>query len=95
MIEAFAVMNDTHLSYPAAKGKAKSKKANLFLIILTDFEFIVGIITLYCLMHAIPAITQQHQKRAVDVLNLYTEGKNCVSDPVYLCNSIKASSQNL
>lgn len=95
MIEAFEVMNDTHLGYPATKGEAKSKKANLFLIILTDFEFIVGIITLYCLMHAIPAITQQHQKRAVDVLNPYTEGKNCISDLVYLCNSIKTSSQNL
>ena len=34
--------------------EAKSKKeVTLFLNILTDFKFIFGIITLYCLMHPI------------------------------------------
>ena len=37
--------------------EAKSKKdVTLFLNILTDFKFIFGIITLYCLMHPIVSI---------------------------------------
>ena len=40
-------------------------------------------------MHPIAPITQQLQKRAVDVVNAYTEVKDCISDLDYLPNSIK------
>ena len=40
-------------------------------------------------MHVIASITQQLQKRAVDVVNAYTEVKDCISDLDYLRNSIK------
>ena len=40
-------------------------------------------------MHPIASIIQQLQKRAVDVVNAYTEIKDCISDLDYLRNSIK------
>ena len=40
-------------------------------------------------MHPIAPITQQLQKRAVDVGNAYTEVKDYISDLDYLPNSIK------
>ena len=40
-------------------------------------------------MHVIASITRQLQKRAVDVVNTYTEVKDCISDLDYLRNSIK------
>ena len=40
-------------------------------------------------MHPIAPITQQLQKRAVDVVNTYTKVKVCISDLDYLRNSIK------
>ena len=40
-------------------------------------------------MQPIISITQQLQKRAIDVVGTYTKVKDCISDIDYLCNSIK------
>ena len=68
-VEPFEVMKGTPPELRSLKKihtdgwEAKSKKETaLFLNSLTDFEFIVGIITLYRLMHAIAPIYQQLQK---------------------------------
>ena len=100
MVEAFKVMNGTHPDLRSYKKiykdgwEAKSKeKATLFLNISADFEFIVGIIILYCLIHPITPITQQLQKSAADVVNAYTEVKDCISDLDY--NSVKDTSSQI
>ena len=72
-------------------GTKSKKEATLFLNILTNFEFIIRIIALYCLMYLIAPITQQLQRQTVDVVNAYTEVKDCISDLDYLRNSIKDS----
>ena len=96
MVEALEVMNGTHLELRSFTKiytdgcVAKSKKdVTLLLNILTDFEFIVGIITLYRLMHPIAPVTKQLQKRAVDVINTYTGVMDYISVFDYLCNSAK------
>ena len=100
MVEAFKVMNGTHPDLRSFKKiykdgwEAKSKeKATLLLNISADFEFIVGIIILYCLIHPITPITQQLQKSAADVVNAYTEVKDCISDLDY--NSVKDKSSQI
>ena len=87
LIDAFEVMNVTHPKLKSFKKiytdgwEVKSKKeVTLFSNIFTDFDFIAGITTLYCLINPIASTTQQLQKRAVDVVTAYTEVKDCISD---------------
>ena len=69
MIKAFKVMNGTHPELRSFDKiyidgwEAKSKKeATLFLNSFTNFEFIVGIIILYHLMHRIAPTPQSFKK---------------------------------
>lgn len=88
MIEAFEVINGTHPDIDAfdddlyRKGwdSNSKKEATGFINTLANFEFIVGIISLYRLLHPLVHITQKLQGRAMDVVSAYNEVHSCISD---------------
>ena len=54
------------------------KEATAYINTLTSFEFIVGITSLYRLLHPGACITQKLQCRSVDIIKAYQEVQSCV-----------------
>ena len=60
---------------------AKSKvEATQFLKSLTKFEFVIGMIVLYRLLHAVAEITQNLQGCTIDVIYTYQNVNTCIED---------------
>ena len=68
-------------------AKAK-KEASSFLNALTTFEFLIGIISLYCLLHPLSPITQKLQGRTADIVYAHNDMQevadklNCIRENV-------------
>ena len=87
LMEALEVMNETHadvnqLDETYSKGwSAKDKqKASSYLHALSNFNFIIGLISLYCLMHPFNGITKKLQGRSTDVVKAFNEVESVVND---------------
>ena len=87
IIEAFEVINGTYTEFDKfgeiyTKGwDAKSKvEATWFLNRLTKFEFLIGMIALYRLLHPVARIVQKLQRHAMDVIDAYQSVNKCVED---------------
>ena len=85
IIETFEVINGTHTELDKfeelyIKGwVAESKvEATQFLKSLTKFEFVIGMIAMYRLLHPIARITQKFQGRKIDVLDTYQNVNTCI-----------------
>ena len=87
IVETFEVINGTHTELDEfeeiyIKGwDAKSKvEATQFLNSLTKFEFVIGMITLYRLLHPVAGIMQKLQGRTIDVIDAYQNVNTCIED---------------
>ena len=87
IVEALEVMNGTHavinqLDETYLKGwSAKDKQeASSYLHALTNFNFIIGLISLYYAMHAFTEITKKLQGRSIDVVKAFNEVESVVND---------------
>ena len=98
IVESFEVINGTHTELDEfeeiyIKGwDAKSKvEATQFLNSLTKFEFVIGMIALYRLLHPVAAITQKPQGRTIDVIDAYQNVNTCIED-IQLCKKMLTKS---
>ena len=87
IVEALEVMNGTHavinqLDETYLKGwSAKDKQeASSYLHALTNFNFIIGLISLYYAMHTFTGITKKLQGRSIDVLKAFNEVESVIND---------------
>ena len=87
IVETFEVINCSHTELDEfeeiyIKGwDAKSKvEATQFLNSLTKFEFVIGMIALYRLLHPVAGITQKLQGRTIDVIDAYQNVNTCIED---------------
>ena len=85
IVEALEIINGTHPSINTfyeifTKGwdSNSKKEAAAYINALTSFEFIVGITSLYRLLHPGACITQKLQCRSVDIIKAYQEVQSCV-----------------
>ena len=95
MIEAFEIMNGTHPDiatfddiYTNGWDSKTKKDATSFINSIANFEFIVGIICLYRLLHPLVPITQKLQGRVMDVVSAYNEVQSSISDMKHLRESV-------
>ena len=56
------------------------KEATAYINTFTSFEFIVGITSLYRLLHPLASITQKLLGRTIDIVKVYQEVQSCVLD---------------
>ena len=87
IVETFEFVNGTHTELDEfeeifIKGwDAKSKvEATQLLNSLTKFEFVIGMIALYRLLHPIAGITQKLQGGTIDVIGAYQNVNTCIKD---------------
>ena len=87
IVETFEVIKGTHTELDEfeeiyIKGwDAKSKvEATQFLNSLTKFEFVIGMIALYRLLHPVAGITQKLQGLTIDVIEAYQNVNTCIED---------------
>ena len=93
--EAFEVINGTHpelqtLYKEHATGWDVHVKREVtsFLNALTKFEFIVGIIVLYRLMHPAAGLTNKLQGRNIDIIEAYESATRSIEGMKYVQESI-------
>ena len=55
---------------------------------LTKFEFLIGLIALYRLLHRLVPITQKFQGRAIDVVAAYQEVQSSINDLEYIRQTV-------
>ena len=100
--ESFEIINRTHLELgkiPKTRTTgwdfhAKRDVTN-FLNALSKFEFIVGIISLYRLLHPVAGISDKLQDRIRDITEVYESVNCCVEDIKYMReNVVKEFDQN-
>ena len=87
IVEALEVMNGTHadinqLDETYSKGwSAKDKQeTSSYLHVLSNFNFIIGLISLYRLMHPFTGITKRLQGRSIGVVEAFNEVESVVND---------------
>ena len=87
IVEALEVMNGTHadinqLDETYSKGwSVKDKQeTSSYLHVLSNFNFIIGLISLYRLMHPFTGITKRLQGRSIDVAKAFNEVESVVND---------------
>ena len=61
-------------------GSNSKKGATAYIDALTSFEFIVGIASLYRLLHPVFSITQKLQGGTIDMVKAYQEVQSCILD---------------
>ena len=72
-VEAFEIMNGTH-------PKNNDFDSVQYLNAITKFEFMIGLVSLYQLLHPLVGITQNLQGRSIDVIKAYIEVESCIQD---------------
>ena len=87
IMEALEVVNGTHadinqLDETYSKGwSAKDKQeASSYLHALSNFNFIIGLISLYRFMHPFPGIIKKLQRRSIDVVKAFNKVESVVND---------------
>ena len=87
IVEALEVMNGTHadinqLDETYSKGwSAKDKQeTSSYLHVLSNFNFIIGLISLHRLIHPFTGITKRLQGRSIDVVEAFNEVESVVND---------------
>ena len=59
---------------------------------MTKFEFFIGMIVLYRLLHAVAGITQKLQGRTIDVTDAYQNINTCIEDIQLLQENVNQES---
>ena len=88
---AFEVINGTHPELQTPPKECSTgwdahvkREANA----LTKFEFIVGIIVLYCLLHPVAGLSNKLQGRNIDIIEAYESINHCIEDMEYMRENI-------
>ena len=93
--EVFEVITGTHPELQALPKERTTgwdahvkREATSFLNALTKFEFIVGIIVLYRLLHPVAVLTSKLQGRNIDIIEAYESANRCIEDMKYVRENI-------
>ena len=85
MVEAFEIMNGTYLKnndfnivYKDGWDSKTNEDATSYLNAITKFEFLIGLVSLYRLLHPLVGITQNLQGRSIDIIKAYNEAEGCI-----------------
>ena len=78
MIEASETMNGTYPKnndfnsvYKNGWDSKTKEDATSYLNVITKFEFLTGLVSLYRLLHLLVGITQNLQGRSIDIIKAY------------------------
>ena len=98
IMEALEVMNGmhadiNHLGEMYSKGWSAKDKLELssYLHAMYNFNFIIGLISLYCLMHPFTRITRKLQERSIDIVKAFNEVESVVNDLGAVLNSTQST----
>lgn len=87
IVESLEVINGTHANlelfspiFREGWSPKDKREATAHLCGVANFEFIVGIISLYRLLHPLVGVTQRLQGRAADVVSAYQDVDSCLQD---------------
>ena len=93
--EVFEVITGTHPELQTLPKERTTgwdahvkREATSFLNALTKFEFIVGIIVLYRLLHPVAVLTSKLQGRNIDIIEAYESANRCIEDMKYVRENI-------
>ena len=86
-MEAFEVINSTHPErsdfnniYTDGWDPKTKQDATSYLHAVTKFEFIIGLVSLYRLLHPLVGITQTLQESSIDVVKAYNHIQSSIDD---------------
>ena len=87
IVEAFEVINGTHPErndfnniYTDGWDPKTKQDATSYLHAVTKFEFIIGLVSLYRLLHPLVGITQTLQGSSIDVVKAYNHVQSSIDD---------------
>ena len=93
--EAFEVINGTHPELQTLPKERTTgwdahvkREVTSFLNPLSKFEFIVGIVVLYRLLHPVAGLTNKLQGRNIDIIEAYESANRCIKDMKYVRENI-------
>jgi len=95
MVEAFEIICGTHPEidtfdrmFTEGWDPKNKKDAESYLHAVTKFQFIIGLVSLYRLLHPLAGTTQRLQGRSIDVVKAYNEVQSCIDDLKHTRNCI-------
>ena len=95
IVEAFEVINGTHLErndfnniYTDGWDPKTKQGATSYLHAVTKFDFIIGLVSLYRLLHSLAGITQTLQVSSTDVVKAYNHVQHSIDDMKLLRESM-------
>ena len=99
MVEAFEIMKGTHpknndfdSGYKDGWDSKIMEDTTSYLNAITKFEFLIGLVLLYQLLHPFVGITQNLQERSADIIKAYNEVESCIQDMQHIRHFIKFTS---
>ena len=95
MVEAFEIMNGTYPKnndfdsvYKDGWDSKTKEDATGYLNAITKFGFLIGLVSLYRLLHPLAGITQNLQGRSIDIIKAYNEVEGCIQDMQHMRQTI-------
>ena len=95
IVEAFEIMNrnypknnDFDSVYKDGWDSKTKEDATSYLNAITKFEFLIGLVSLYRLLHLLVGITQNLQGRSIDIIKAYNEVEGCIQDMQHMRQTI-------
>ena len=93
MVETFEIMNGTYPKrndfdsvYKDGWNSKTKEDAASYLNAITKFEFLIGLVSLYRLLHPLDGITQNLKGRSIDIIKAYNEVEGCIQDMTHETN---------
>ena len=91
------MINDTHPEkdqferlYIDGYDPKTKQEASSYLHAVAKFEFIIGLVSLYRLLHPFVGITQNLQGRSIDVVKAFNEVRGCIEDMEHVTENLAA-----
>ena len=83
-----ADLDQLRSDFPNGWDSKTKKEASSFLNALTTFKFLIGIITLYNLLHPLSSVTQKLQGFTADIVYAYNNMQEAVDNLNYIRKNI-------
>ena len=87
IVEAFKIMNRTYLKnndfdsvYTDGWDSKTKEDETSYLNAITKFEFLIGLVSRYRLLHPLFSITQNLKGRSIDIIKAYNKVESCIQD---------------
>ena len=95
MVEVFEIMNGTYPKnndfgsvYKDGWDSKTKEDTTSYLNTITKFEFLIGLVSLYRLLHVLVGITQNLQGRSIDIVKAYNKVEGCFQDMQHMRQTI-------